>query len=186
MKGRFSTLDIVAIIPELRKQLIGLRVQQIYDINSKTYLIKFNKSTKDEDKKRVEEETSKTILLIESGIRIHMTEYNWSKNMNPSGFTMKLRKHLNNKRIESIRQLGVDRIVDIQFGVAEFAFHIIIELYDKGNVLITDCDYMILNILRPRKAGEDEDVKYMVKERYPLEKAQSDIPVSNKSYLRVF
>jgi len=32
----------------------------------------------------------KATLLLESGIRIHMTEFEWPKNMMPSGFAMKV------------------------------------------------------------------------------------------------
>lgn len=68
---------------------------------------------------------------------------------------MKLRKHLNNKRLEKITQVGADRIVDLQFGVDAVAHHVILELYDKGNILLTDNTYKILNLLRPRIAGEE-------------------------------
>jgi predicted ribosome quality control (RQC) complex YloA/Tae2 family protein len=44
---------------------------------------------------------------------------------------MKLRKHLKSRRLESIEQLGIDRIVDLQFGSGEAAYHLIVELYDK-------------------------------------------------------
>lgn len=44
----------------------------------------------------------------------------------------KLRKHLRGRRLESVQQLGADRIVDLQFGSAEAAYHLIIELYDRG------------------------------------------------------
>lgn len=170
MKNRFTTLDIISIIPELNEQLRGLRVNQVYDIDNKAYLIRFSRDNKSSDSKD-EQELQKMVLLIESGIRFHLTEFNWTKNNHPSGFSMKLRKHLKNKRLESIKQLGVDRIIDFQFGINEAAYHVILELYDKGNLLITDFEYTILNILRPRKAGENEDVKYMVKERYPIELA---------------
>ena len=33
---------------------------------------------------------SKKVLLIESGIRIHITEYDWPKSNFPSGFSMKV------------------------------------------------------------------------------------------------
>lgn len=33
----------------------------------------------------------KATLLLESGIRIHTTEFEWPKNMMPSGFAMKVR-----------------------------------------------------------------------------------------------
>ena len=34
----------------------------------------------------------------------------------PSGFAMKLRKHIRARRLEDISQLGVDRVVDFRFG----------------------------------------------------------------------
>ncbi len=54
---------------------------------------------------------------------------------------MKLRKHLNNKRLESADQLGADRVVDLRFGAGDAAHHLILELYDRGNLVLTDCDY---------------------------------------------
>jgi len=33
----------------------------------------------------------KIVILIESGNRIHLTEYDWPKNMMPSGFSMKVK-----------------------------------------------------------------------------------------------
>ncbi len=66
-----------------------------------------------------------------------------------------MRKHLSNKRLEKAEQLGSDRIVDLQFGSGEAAYHIILELYDRGNIVLTDFSYCILNILRPRTEGED-------------------------------
>lgn len=159
MKSRFSTIDIVAILSELQKY-VGMRVNQVYDIDNKTYLIRLN---------RYEE---KVVLLLESGLRIHTTEFEWPKNPSPSGFSMKLRKHIKNKRLESITQLGSDRIIDIQFGVNDAAYHVILELYDRGNIVLTDFEYTILNILRPRASGS-EDVKFIVREKYPVDKARS-------------
>lgn len=42
-----------------------------------------------------------------------------------------MRKHLKGRRLEKIEQLGVDRIVDMQFGSSEAAYHVILELYDR-------------------------------------------------------
>lgn len=161
MKSRFSTVDIVAMICELRQRLVGMRVIQVYDADSKTYLFKLNRHDE------------KAVLLVESGVRLHTTDFAWPKNLSPSGFSMKLRKHLRNKRVESVSQLGADRIVDIQFGVNEAAYHVILELYDRGNLVLTDGDYMILNILRPRTGKDDDDVKFVVRERYPVQSALS-------------
>jgi len=161
MKGRFSTLDIISILEELQ-QYVGMRVNQVYDIDNKTYLIKMHQPEK------------KAVLLIESGTRIHTTEFEWPKNPAPSGFSMKLRKHINNKRLEYIKQCGVDRVLDLQFGSGDAAYHLILEMYDRGNLVLTDWEFKILNILRPRVAGEE---KFLVRETYPLELCKQEFNV---------
>ncbi|KAH0501827.1 Nuclear export mediator factor Nemf [Microtus ochrogaster] len=118
----------------------------------------------------------KATLLLESGIRIHTTEFEWPKNMMPSSFAMKCRKHLKSRRLVSAKQLGVDRIVDFQFGSDEAAYHLIIELYDRGNIVLTDYEYLILNILRFR-TDEADDVKFAVRERYPIDHARAAEPL---------
>uniref|UniRef100_A0A4W4EP04 Ribosome quality control complex subunit NEMF n=1 Tax=Electrophorus electricus TaxID=8005 RepID=A0A4W4EP04_ELEEL len=164
MKSRFNTVDIRAVIAELNATYIGMRVNNVYDIDNKTYLI------------RLQKPDSKAVLLIESGIRIHSTEFEWPKNIMPSGFAMKCRKHLKSRRLVEVKQLGVDRIVDLQFGSEEAAYHLVVELYDRGNIILTDHEYTILNLLRFRTA-EAEDVKIAVKERYPLENARPPEPL---------
>jgi len=39
MKKRFSFLDVAAIVLELQKKLLNLRLSNIYDINPKVYFI---------------------------------------------------------------------------------------------------------------------------------------------------
>ncbi|NXN07357.1 NEMF factor, partial [Indicator maculatus] len=144
----------------------------------------------------------KATLLLESGIRIHMTEFEWPKNMMPSSFAMKCRKHLKTRRLVSVTQLGIDRIVDFQFGSDEAAYHLIVELYDRvsvvlshckqgpehmallmsplvclqGNIVLTDHEYIILNILRFR-TDEADDVRFAVRERYPVDSAKAPAPL---------
>ncbi|XP_037946929.1 nuclear export mediator factor NEMF homolog [Teleopsis dalmanni] len=167
MKTRFNTYDIVCAVTELQK-LVGMRVNQIYDIDNKTYLI------------RLQGTEVKTMLIMESGIRFHSTAFEWPKNMAPSGFSMKLRKHLKNKRLEKLQQLGADRIVDFQFGVGEAAYHIILELYDRGNIILTDHELTILYILRPHYEGEE--VRFAVREKYPTNRAKeaSNLPTEEE------
>lgn len=140
-----------------------MRVNNIYDIDNKTYLIRLQ---------RTEE---KTVLLLESGNRIHVTAFEWPKNVAPSGFSMKLRKHLSNKRLESLTQLGTDRIIDLQFGSGIAAYHVILELYDKGNIILCDHEFTILNLLRPHTEGDR--FKFAVWKKYPQDRArESNIP----------
>lgn len=67
-----------------------------------------------------------------------------------------MRKHLSNKRLEKLSQMGFDRIIDLQFGVGEAAYHVILELYDKGNIILADKDYVMINILRPHTEDEKQ------------------------------
>ncbi|MEJ1269367.1 nuclear export mediator factor [Cricetulus griseus] len=164
MKSRFSTVDLRAVLAELNASLLGMRVNNVYDVDNKTYLI------------RLQKPDFKATLLLESGIRIHTTEFEWPKNMMPSSFAMKCRKHLKSRRLVSAKQLGVDRIVDFQFGSDEAAYHLIIELYDRGNIVLTDYEYLILNILRFR-TDEADDVKFAVRERYPVDHARAAKPL---------
>ncbi|XP_063700064.1 ribosome quality control complex subunit NEMF homolog [Culicoides brevitarsis] len=157
MKTRFNTFDIVCQVTDLQR-LVGMRVNQIYDVDNKTYLIRFHRNEE------------KSVLLLESGIRFHTTNFEWPHGVAPSGFTMKMRKHLKNKRLEKLSQLGVDRIIDLQFGTGEAAYHIIVEMYDRGNIVLCDHEYMILNILRYHI--DSDVVKFAVKEKYPLHLAR--------------
>lgn len=68
MKNRLTTLDIAYLIEDIRRKLVGLRVDQIYDVDKKTYLIRFSKSG------------TKVVLLLESGTRFHTTSFEWPKN----------------------------------------------------------------------------------------------------------
>lgn len=56
-----------------------MRVNQIYDIDHRTYLIRLQRSEE------------KCVLLLESGNRIHTTAFEWPKNTAPSGFSMKVK-----------------------------------------------------------------------------------------------
>ncbi|KAI9305340.1 fibronectin-binding protein A N-terminus-domain-containing protein [Cunninghamella echinulata] len=138
MKQRFNALDIRATVVNLRERLTGLRLQNIYDVNSKTFLFKFAKPD------------DKELVLIESGTRIHTTQFSREKSAMPSMFCAKLRKYLRTRRLTNVRQVGIDRIVDFEFAGGEKSngYHIISEFYASGNILLTDHEYRILAVLR--------------------------------------
>lgn len=125
VKTRMTGIDIGALVAEMR-QCIGMRVANVYDVNAKTYLFKLALP-----------DTPKTFILVESGIRMHATSFMRDKPNVPSGFTVKLRKHIRTRRLEDVRQLGVDRVVDMQLGTGEAAYHVIIELYASGNIILS-------------------------------------------------
>ena len=123
-------------------------------MSGRLYLIKLSRANRKEH------------LIIESGIRIHTTNYVKNQKDLPSGFSMKLRKHLRTKELEKIEQLGIDRVIDLTFGKGEAAYHILVELYASGNVILTDFEYTILSLLRSHKFEDETSVS--VKSKYPF------------------
>ena len=98
---------------------------------------------------------------------------------------MKLRKHLRTKKLENIAQLGIDRVVDLTFGKGENAYHILVELYASGNVILTDSTYTILSLLRSHKF--EEDARIAVKQAYPFTHAANltlDSIVTDRSEIK--
>ncbi|KND01392.1 uncharacterized protein SPPG_03203 [Spizellomyces punctatus DAOM BR117] len=178
MKQRFSALDVSAQVAELRLRLVGLRLQNVYDINQRTYLFKFSRPD------------HKEIILIESGIRMHSTEFTREKSNTPSHFAMKLRKHLRTRRLNALDQLGADRVVDMRFGEGETAYHVIVEFYASGNIILTDHEYKILALLRVveldapstaasgavqqsgQKSTDDTETRFAVGEGYDVSRAR--------------
>ncbi|KAJ8767313.1 hypothetical protein K2173_017357 [Erythroxylum novogranatense] len=113
-------------------------------------------------------ESEKVLLLMESGVRLHTTAYVRDKKNTPSGFTLKLRKHIRTRRLEDVRQLGYDRIILFQFGLGANAHYIILELYAQGNIILTDSEFMVLTLLRSHR-DDDKGFAIMSRHRYPTE-----------------
>lgn len=161
-RTRFSALDIKAQVSEISKTLVGCKLNTAYDLDGKTYLLKLGKVG------------VRANLLIESGVRFHtITNFTETKDK-PNGFTTRLRKHLKSLFFQSIEQVGVERVVKITFCGAdpnnkEFTFYIFIELYAKGNVILTNSDLIVLAVLRSH--AYSETVKCTLNERYPIEHA---------------
>lgn len=103
---------------------------------------------------------------------MHVTHFDRDKDL-PTGFCLKLRKHVRTRRLDAVRQLAGDRILDLVFSAAgAVAAHIIVECFSGGNVILTDGGYSILSVLRTFRPTTPGAAPVAVKERYPLEKAR--------------
>ena len=80
---------------------------------------------------------------------------------------MKLRKHIRTRRLESIQQLGTDRVLDLTFGSGDAQYHLVCELYDRGNIVLTDASYTILTLLRAHKHDSSAPSTMVVGQTYP-------------------
>ncbi|WCJ23246.1 Ribosome quality control complex subunit NEMF [Euphorbia peplus] len=167
VKTRMNTADVAAEVKCLRK-LIGMRCSNVYDLSPKTYVFKLMNSSGITESG----ESEKVLLLMESGVRLHTTAYVRDKSNTPSGFTLKLRKHIRTRRLEDVRQLGYDRIVLFQFGLGANAHYVILELYAQGNVVLTDSEFTVLTLLRSHR-DDDKGFAIMSRHRYPTEICRS-------------
>ncbi|KAK7303643.1 hypothetical protein RJT34_14554 [Clitoria ternatea] len=163
VKGRMNTADVAAEVKCLRR-LIGMRCSNVYDLSPKTYVFKLMNSSGVSESG----ESEKVLLLMESGFRLHTTIYMRDKSNTPSGFTLKLRKHIRTRRLEDVRQLGYDRIILFQFGLGENANYVILELYAQGNILLTDSSFTVMTLLRSHR-DDDKGLAIMSRHRYPTE-----------------
>lgn len=121
-----SSLDVYAIVTEL-KGLIGYRVDNIYrDELDKFFLFKF----------KGKGEYKTPFLLIELGVRIHLTEFKHPVPERPSDKTMSLRGHLKGSELIDIRQVEFDRLIEMKMrGKQEY--HVYIELFgNRPNFIV--------------------------------------------------
>ena len=116
MKNRLALVDILAEVRDLQRLLLRSRLQNVYSLDEKTFLLRFGAPG-----------CEKQSLLIESGIRLHCTRYARGKPALPSAFAMKLRKHIRGKRLVAVAAAGSDRVVCFTFGSPPAQYHLIVE-----------------------------------------------------------
>jgi len=199
-RNRFSLLDLQAEVRYLQRRLVGCRVVNIYDITPTTYLLKIsvprNAGATEETPAATDEYSNsnweKTFILIESGIRVHETRFYREKSNIPSGFSVKLRKHIRSRKIQQIRTIGADRVIEIVFGsrtvegTLEGPCRLIVEFYSSGNIILTDEEYTILSALRSYKGPfgvTKEPVHIFTRNKYPVHLLRSNISLSKEAVL---
>ena len=56
----------------------------------------------------------------------------------PAPFAMVLRKVLTNARLEKVDQIGFDRVLKLTFEASHGNYHLYIEVFRDGNIILTD------------------------------------------------
>ena len=163
-RSKFSALDLQYEARYTNNRLSGCVLNNIYDITPRCYLLKLGRTNQREN------------LLIDSGTKtkMYLTNKKTDNREKPNKFTQKLRKHLKGLFLDSILQIGAERVLKLTFTGAdkmakEFIFKIYIEFYSQGNMILTDHEDKILACLRDHEYSETE--KVALNEIYPLHKA---------------
>ena len=124
-KQGISSLDIHAIIAELCEELISGILKNVYLVGDKIFLL------------RIWTSQGTKVLLVEPGVRLHLTEFQRQIPERPNNKVLNLRKLVRDLRIQSLRQHHLDRLVIIELSGKSQAT-IIIELFGKGNIVVLD------------------------------------------------
>lgn len=145
MKETLTSFDLAAIVLELKEQLEGARIQNIYQTKGKILILKLHRSNR-----------PTMNLLVEPGKRLHLTSYQIEKPQKPPSFCMALRKHLRNSVITEISQHKFERIFSLKARTREGEYCLLIELFGDGNAILVDPQGTIKQALRFKRMRDRE------------------------------
>ena len=163
MKQEMSSVDVAAIIKELRPRLLDAKIAKIYQHSADEIRIGLHIFKE-----------GRTNLIIEAGRRLHLTKNPEIAPKFPQSFPMLLRKHLTGGRITDISQYDFDRIIEMHIQRGEDKTILLIELFSRGNIVLLDAEK---KIILPLKSISFRDRKVRGGEPYELPAPQLS-PVS--------
>lgn len=141
----FDGIVIANIVQELNQTLINGRINKIAQPESDELIL------------TIKNNSCQYRLLISANASLpllYLTEINKPSPLTAPGFCMLLRKHINNGKILSIRQIGLERVVDFEIEhLNEMGDicrkHLIIELMGKhSNIIFCDDNNRILDSIK--------------------------------------
>ena len=155
MKEEITSLDLHFLVKELNKILVGGVIQKIYQYGSReNYQFLFEIYNK------------QNYWLYLDKNKIFLTEFKKSAPQTPPSFCMFLRKHLMGSKITDISQYKFDRIIEIKTEKSNQSNFLIIELFSKGNVILTDSSHNIIMPLEIQR-WKDRTIKPKNPYKYP-------------------
>lgn len=158
MKQEMSSVDVAAIIRELRLRLLDAKVAKIYqhspdEIRIGLHILKEGRAN----------------LVIEAGKRFYLTKHPETAQKFPQSFPMLLRKYLSGGRITDISQYDFDRIIELGIQRGEDKTMLLVELFSRGNIILLDSEK---RIILPLRSISFRDRKVIKGEVYELPQAQ--------------
>jgi len=162
MKARESmaSIDFHYLARELER-LKGRRIKKVYQISQGVFSLTI---WPDLDGRRE--------LILASRRCVFLSKKEWPKPKYPSALAMGLRKRLGNARIVNIEQPDMERILIFEFE-GEYSSKLIVELFGKGNLILTDEEGTILQVARSIKVKDRTLRRY---EKYRLPPRLLEVP----------
>lgn len=134
MKSELSSIEVGVIVREF-KQLLGAKIDKIYQLKAKDVVLQLHKPNSGKIKVRVMAPTA-----------LFATEQDFDFPEKPPNLCLQLRKYLENSRLGDVRQLKSERIIEMAFSRAGEDYFLIFELFSKGNIVLCRGDYSIIAV----------------------------------------
>ncbi len=134
---KLTGLDVRHLSIEL-SSLEGRILKKVYSIDDHTFSFVF-----------YPEVDSCRELIVDINGFAFLTDLRWRKPKVPPPFVMSLRKHLEGKKISSVEQVGMERILLLKLAGRDRSLKLIFELFGGGNIILTENDGdRIISLLR--------------------------------------
>ena len=168
-----SNVDIFTISDELNNLLSGARVDKSFQPTKDIVVMRFHVPG-----------TGRIDLVMQCGSRIHTSQYPLENPTTPPTFPMLLRKRIKGGHVESIKQHNFDRVVEIRVKKDKY-YTIIVELFDKGNIILLDDENNIILPLK-RKHWSNRDISSKREYVFPEERGINPINISENEFTELF
>ena len=146
MKTNLSSIDLAALVAEIRPKIVDSWVNNIYSIGKNLLILRFRKSTE-----------SPFELLIEPGKRIHITNYERKKPATPNNKVLSMRKHIRDLPVKNFYQRKIDRVVVLEIAYKDSYYKLVIELFSDGNIILIGPNDKIILAYKYRRM-RDRDI----------------------------
>ena len=168
-----SNVDIYTISNELNNLLSGARVDKSFQPTKDIVVMRFHVPG-----------TGRVDLVMQCGSRMHTSQYPLENPVNPPTFPMLLRKRVKGAHVESITQHNFDRVVEIKVKKDKY-YTIVVELFDKGNIILLDDENNIILPLK-RKQLSARDISSKKEYLFPEERGINPITVTEDEFGKIF
>ena len=168
-----SNVDIFTISDELNNLLTGARVDKSFQPTKDIVVMRFHVAG-----------TGRVDLVMQCGSRIHTSKYPLENPTNPPTFPMLLRKRVKGAHVVSVSQHNFDRVVEIKVKKDNY-YTIVVELFDKGNIILLDEDNNIILPLK-RKHWSTRDISSKKEYVFPEDRGINPINVSEEEFKEIF
>ncbi|MCD1294821.1 hypothetical protein CUJ83_07390 [Methanocella sp. CWC-04] len=171
MKEEMTSVDVYTVVKEMQF-LIDAKLEKAYQ------------HTADEIRLKVQEfKTGKYDLIAEAGKRFHITEHPRESPKLPPAFPMMLRKYMMGGRITRLEQHAFDRILEIDVTRGGVKNTLVVELFNRGNVILLDDQRRIMMPLKSLKMRDRDVVRGEQYEFPPAQLSPFELTVERLSQL---